>query len=79
MTTEINPEEIEQIEAQLWAENKLALTKQEVTLFGGPGHGSVFNVPNGVTELSVETAFGPSWYRRDPENEAQFIPRLDVS
>ena len=79
MTQEVDPEQMAAIEAKLWEENKIALTKQTITLVGGAGHGSTFDVPNGVTELAVETAFGAHWYVRNPKNELEFIPRLDIS
>lgn len=78
MVKDINPKDMAQIEKDLWAENKAALQKEPVTLQGGAGHGSEFMVPNGVSELSVETAFGVHWYIRNPEESTQFIPRLEL-
>lgn len=62
-------------EARLRAENEQALSKSEITFLGGPADGESMDIPNGVTELEVESVFGAVVYIRDPESPELFVPR----
>lgn len=60
---------------QMFAENEHALAKSKITFLGGPVDGETFDIPNGVAELAVETAFGPVVYVRDAVDIQTFRPR----
>lgn len=60
---------------QMFAENEHALKKATITFLGGPVDGETFDIPNGVSELAVETAFGPVVYERDTTSTLTFRPR----
>jgi len=59
---------------ELFAENRHARTKSTIVFLGGHVDGERMSIPNGVDEMTVESAFGPVKYVRSTTNPQQFIP-----
>jgi hypothetical protein len=72
--TEDNMKEIAAKQRELFAENKFARQKSTITFLGGHVDGERMKIPNGVNEMTVESAFGPVRYVRSEINSQQFIP-----
>ncbi len=53
--------------------NDLLLNPSTVTFRGGPADGQTFDIPDGVMEASIESAFGPIQYERGHQSPYEFF------
>lgn len=69
----MNNQDPAEIQRNMFRENRHAKQKSKITFYGGPADGEVFDIPNGVNELMVDTPFGKVRYIRSLEKSNQFI------
>lgn len=66
-------DEAQDIQRNLFEENRKSRAKASVVFEGGHADGTVMKIPNGVTELFVETSFGKIRYVRDQSRSHIFV------